>query len=70
MNSKCYLQVVEVCLKIPPPPSMRIIGITAPLLPGPGGVEPGRLEAEIQRLESVLHCTAETTSDIVSVIRY
>ncbi|XP_075228010.1 endoribonuclease Dcr-1 isoform X2 [Lycorma delicatula] len=63
-------QVVEVCLKTPPPTNLRVVGITSPLLPGPGGVEPGRLEAEIQRLEGVLHCTAETASDIVSVLRY
>uniref|UniRef100_A0A1B6DKN5 ribonuclease III n=1 Tax=Clastoptera arizonana TaxID=38151 RepID=A0A1B6DKN5_9HEMI len=48
----------------------RILGLTAPLVPGPGGSEPGRLEAEIQQLECILNCRAETASDIVSVLRY
>lgn len=47
----------------------RILGLTAPLVPGPGGAEPGRLEAEIKQLEYALNCTAETASDIVSVLR-
>lgn len=49
--------------------SVRLLGLTAPLVPGPGGAEPGRLEAEVQRLESVLGATSETASDIVSVLR-
>ncbi|XP_021929010.1 endoribonuclease Dcr-1-like isoform X4 [Zootermopsis nevadensis] len=46
----------------------RILGLTAPLLNST--CDPGRLEAEINRLEMVLHSTAETASDIVSVLRY
>lgn len=49
--------------------SVKLLGLTAPLVPGPGGAEPGRLEAEVQRLESVLNATTETASDIVSVLR-
>lgn len=48
----------------------KVLGLTSPLLPGPGGAEPGRLEAEIKRLETVLQSTAETASDIVSILRY
>jgi endoribonuclease Dicer len=46
----------------------RILGLTAPLLNS--ACDPGRLEGEIRRLEMVLHSTAETASDIVSVLRY
>ena len=46
----------------------RILGLTAPLLNST--CDPGRLEGEIKRLEMLLHSTAETASDIVSVLRY
>ncbi|XP_069696429.1 endoribonuclease Dcr-1 [Periplaneta americana] len=46
----------------------RILGLTAPLLNST--CDPGRLEGELKRLEMVLHSTAETASDIVSVLRY
>lgn len=46
----------------------RIIGLTSPLFNS--NSDPGRLEGEIRRLEIILNCTAETASDIVSVLRY
>ncbi|XP_067013187.2 endoribonuclease Dcr-1 [Anabrus simplex] len=46
----------------------RILGLTSPLLNS--NSDPSRLEGEIQRLELTLHSTAETASDIVSVLRY
>jgi hypothetical protein len=46
----------------------RVLGLTAPLLKSTS--DPGRLEGEIRRLEIALHSTAETASDIVSVLRY
>nr|WOZ50365.1 endoribonuclease Dcr 1-like protein [Sogatella furcifera] len=63
-------QVIEACWHILANPEMRVVGLTSPLMPGPGGGEPGRLEAEVKRLEHALHCKAETASDIVSVLRY
>lgn len=69
MYHTLFMQVVEEYSGTPYP-RPRILGLTAPLVPGPGGAEPGRLEAEIKQLESTLNCTAETASDIVSVLRY
>lgn len=57
----------------------RILGLTAPLLlllgcPVSEGElqkapHPGCLEARLERLEKILDCTAETASDIVSLLR-
>ncbi|GLG98532.1 Endoribonuclease Dcr-1 [Gryllus bimaculatus] len=44
----------------------RVLGLTAPLLNNT--CDPARLEGEIRRLEISLHSTAETASDIVSVL--
>ncbi|XP_039288314.1 LOW QUALITY PROTEIN: endoribonuclease Dcr-1 [Nilaparvata lugens] len=63
-------KVMEACWHVLGNPEMRVVGLTSPLMPGPGGGEPGRLEAEVKRLEHALHCKAETASDIVSVLRY
>ncbi|RZF36221.1 hypothetical protein LSTR_LSTR008547 [Laodelphax striatellus] len=63
-------KVIEACRHVLANPEMRVVGLTSPLMPGPGGGEPGRLEAEVKRLEHALHCKAETASDIVSVLRY
>nr|AFK29469.1 Dicer1 [Locusta migratoria]BAW35364.1 Dicer1 [Locusta migratoria] len=46
----------------------RILGLTAPIFNSTA--DPGRLEGEMQRLEAALLSTAETASDIVSVLRY
>nr|AUZ94233.1 dicer-1 [Recilia dorsalis] len=63
-------QVMEVFGRSLVREGVKVLGLTSPLVPGPGGAEPGRLEAEIQRLETVLHSTAETASDLVSILRY
>ncbi|KAG8041648.1 hypothetical protein G9C98_002941 [Cotesia typhae] len=46
----------------------RFIGLAVPLF----GLteEPGRLSLEIERLESTFQCDVETTSDILSILRY
>ncbi|XP_046985158.1 endoribonuclease Dcr-1-like [Schistocerca americana] len=50
------------------PKRPRILGLTAPIFNSTA--DPGRLEGEMQRLEAALLSTAETASDIVSVLRY
>nr|CAD7589801.1 unnamed protein product [Timema genevievae] len=56
-------EFVSPCIQSP-----RILGLTAPLLNS--SCDPSRLEGELRRLEMTLHSTAETASDIVSVLRY
>nr|CAD7399754.1 unnamed protein product [Timema cristinae] len=55
-------EFVSPCTQCP-----RILGLTAPLLNS--SCDPSRLEGELRRLEMTLHSTAETASDIVSVLR-
>ena len=65
-NAVFLLQIMKeyaMCYEQP-----RVLGLTAPLLNST--CDPGRLEGEIRRLEMLLHSTAETASDIVSVLRY
>lgn len=50
--------------------SERLLGLSAPLVPQPGGADPGRLEAEVEQLESAPVATTETDCDIVSALRY
>lgn len=47
--------------------TFRIIGLAIPLFNL--CEEPGRLNLEIERLESTFKCSVETTSDILSILR-
>ncbi|XP_063986655.1 endoribonuclease Dcr-1 [Diachasmimorpha longicaudata] len=47
---------------------LRVIGLAIPLLDLTE--EPGRLSLEINRLERTFECDVETTSDILSILRY
>ncbi|XP_015125778.1 endoribonuclease Dcr-1 [Diachasma alloeum] len=47
---------------------LRVIGLAIPLLDLTE--EPGRLSLEINRLERTFKCDVETTSDILSILRY
>ncbi|KAK0177678.1 hypothetical protein PV328_001707 [Microctonus aethiopoides] len=46
----------------------RIVGLAVPLFNLTE--EPGRLSLEIERLETTFQCNVETTSDILSILRY
>ncbi|CAH0384189.1 unnamed protein product [Bemisia tabaci] len=47
----------------------RILGLTSPLFLS-GAVHPGKVEAQVKRLEKIIHAKAETASEIVSALRY
>lgn len=46
----------------------QILGLASSLFSS--GLEPCRMEAEIKRMEDILHSDAETASNVVSVLRY
>lgn len=47
---------------------MRIFGIIYPLYTM-SNFNPGKIEADLNELQEIMHCEVETASDIVSIIR-
>lgn len=47
---------------------MRIFGIIYPLYTIPNS-NPGKIEADLNELQDIMHCEVETASDIVSILR-
>lgn len=47
---------------------MRIFGIIYPLYTM-SSFNPGKIEADLNELQEIMHCEVETASDIVSILR-
>lgn len=47
---------------------LRIFGMTYPLYTI-SDLNPGKIEADLNKLQEIMHCRVETASDIVSILR-